>query len=191
MSTTAIIEQEFLNKNFSGKKLPSGEYDNCTFANCDFTEADIAVVTFLECTFRDCNFTKVLMKQASFRDHCVFEGCKLVGVHFGNCDDFMFSVEFRDCIMEYASFYDFAIKNIVFKDCKLVGVDFTEATITGSVFKNCDLTNAVFEQTNAEKVDFRTAFGFNIDPSKNLLKKAAFSKEGLIGLLRKYDLIIE
>ncbi|MDH7445744.1 pentapeptide repeat-containing protein [Aquimarina sp. 2201CG14-23] len=185
-----IANQTFTNQDFSNQKLAGKEYDNCTFANCSFIQADIAVVVFLECTFMDCDFTKVMMKQTAFRDACSFKDCKLLGANFSSCDNFMFSAEFRGCIMDYVSFYGFEIKNTQFTDCKLVGADFTQAIITGSLFRDCDLANTIFDQTIAEKVDFSTAFNFDIDPTQNRLKKAKFSTKGLPGLLKKYDLEI-
>jgi hypothetical protein len=49
----------------------------------------------------------------------------------------------------------------------------------------------MFEETNLEKTDLRTAYNYTIDPDKNKLKKAAFSLNGLPGLLSKYDIVIE
>lgn len=132
-----------------------------------------------------------MMKQTAFRDECVFEDSKLLGANFDSCNSFMFSALFKRCALAYASFRGFEMKHTRFIDCKLMEADFTDAVLTGSSFEKCDLSNAVFEQTNAEKVDFSTAVNFDIDPSQNKLKKAAFSEAGLIGLLRKYDLIVK
>ena len=38
--------------------------------------------------------------------------------------------------------------------------------------------------------DFRTAYNLSLDPEKNRIKKAMFSKEGALGLLLKYKLQI-
>jgi len=70
-------------------------------------------------------------------------------------------------------------------------VDFTECDLTGSIFENCDLTNATFDNTIIEKVDFRTAFNYSINPELNRIKKAKFSIQGISGLLSKYDIDIE
>lgn len=83
------------------------------------------------------------------------------------------------------------MKKTVFKSCILHEADFTEAILTGSAFDGCDLHRAVFENTVLEKVDFRTAFNFVIDPERNRLKKARFSNANLAGLLAKYDLHID
>ncbi|MBQ4819174.1 pentapeptide repeat-containing protein [Aquimarina sp. MMG016] len=184
------IDKTFENQNFSDQKLPSREYDNCTFVNCDFSSTDMSVVTFLECRFDNCKFSSVMMKETSFQE-VVFVECKMLGLDFSTCNDFMFSVEFGKCNLDLASFYGFVLKNTVFNNCNLKEADFTETDLTGSVFHNCNLSNAVFKNTIAERVDFRTAENFTIDPENNRLKKAKFSTSGLSGLLEKYDLIVK
>jgi uncharacterized protein YjbI with pentapeptide repeats len=59
------------------------------------------------------------------------------------------------------------------------------------VFSQCDLSGAIFDHTNLEKVDFRTATNFTINPSLNTLKKAKFSMPSVVGLLKNFDIIIE
>jgi uncharacterized protein YjbI with pentapeptide repeats len=63
--------------------------------------------------------------------------------------------------------------------------------MSGGSFENCDLRDATFENTQLEKVDFRTALYYQLDPSKNKLRGAFFSVEGLAGLLTHYHLVIE
>jgi hypothetical protein len=43
---------------------------------------------------------------------------------------------------------------------------------------------------NLEKADFSTAKNYTIDAENNKLKKAIFSLPEVIGLLSKYDIII-
>ena len=69
-------------------------------------------------------------------------------------------------------------------------VDFAEANLSNSLFDNCDFSGTVFEHTNLEKADFRTAQNFAVNPETNNIKKAKFSKLGLIGLLYKYDIVV-
>jgi hypothetical protein len=45
--------------------------------------------------------------------------------------------------------------------------------------------------TVLEKVDFRTANNYSLDLDLNRVKKAEFSSAGIIGLLEKYQIIIE
>ncbi len=70
-------------------------------------------------------------------------------------------------------------------------VDFTESDLSGSSLDNCDLSGALFENTNLEKTDFRSAFNYTINPETNRLKKARFSLQGIAGLLEKYGIVIE
>lgn len=176
--------------NYSGKRLSIGEYDNCTFVNCDFSESDISNITFLECEFTDCNFSNVLSKNTSFQE-VVFYNCKLLGTKFNDCNDFLLSLQFENCQLNLASFYKLKLKNTSFKDCNLQEVDFTETDLSNSVFNNCDLSRVIFDHTILEKVDFRTATNYVIDPEINRLKKAKFSSDGVIGLLRKYNIEVE
>ena len=73
---------------------------------------------------------------------------------------------------------------------RLHEVDFAEADMMGVNFNNCDLSGSSFEKTNLEKADFRTAFNYSFDPEHNKIKKAKFSKEEVVGLLRKYNIEI-
>ena len=83
------------------------------------------------------------------------------------------------------------MKKTKFEDCSLKEVDFSAADLSMAVFLNCDLSQAVFQQTNLEKADFRTAFNYSLNPEANKIKKAKFSLSGIVGLLGKYDIIIE
>lgn len=77
-----------------------------------------------------------------------------------------------------------------FKNCLLEEVDFAESDLTNAVFAESDLRGAMFDHTRLEKVDFRTAINYAIDPEVNRIRKAKFSREGVMGLLAKYDIII-
>ena len=120
-----------------------------------------------------------------------FKGCKLIGVNFSSCSDFLFSVNFQKCLLDYCSFADKKMKSTSFSDCSMKEVDFSATDLTMSVFQNCDLQQAVFNRTNLEKADFRTATNYTIDPESNKMKKAIFSHYGIAGLLRKYNIEIE
>lgn len=83
------------------------------------------------------------------------------------------------------------VRKTTFENCQLHETDFTETDLTGSVFALCDLKDAVFDNAILEKVDFRTAIHYTLDPDRNNIKKAKFSAAGVIGLLSKYDISIE
>jgi uncharacterized protein YjbI with pentapeptide repeats len=128
--------------------------------------------------------------KTAFRD-VKFKTCKLLGLHFDNCNEFLLLFDFEDCNLDLSSFYKLSLKNQSFKNCSLQEVDFTESDLSNSSFDNCDLTSAIFENTILEKTDFRSSYGFSIDPDHNKIRKAKFSVMGLAGLLDKYDIDIE
>jgi uncharacterized protein YjbI with pentapeptide repeats len=70
-------------------------------------------------------------------------------------------------------------------------VEFAEADLTNVVLHNCDLLGSKFDNTILEGCDFRTTNNFSIDPEKNRMKKAKFSRNNVEGLLRKYAVVID
>jgi len=115
----------------------------------------------------------------------------MLGLKFEHCNPFLFKVDFESCQLNLSSFYKLKLKKAMFRNCTLHEVDFTEADLPEVVFDNCDLRGAVFDFTNLVKADFRTSFNYSVHPETNKIKKARFSKEGIAGLLDKYDIIIE
>lgn len=127
---------------------------------------------------------------AGFRD-AKFTGCKVLGVDFTRCNKFMFSFSFKECTLDYCTFFGTKLKKTNFARCTLKEVDFSEADLSASVFSDCDLSGTRFVNTILEKADFRTAQNFDIDPNINRMKKARFSALNLIGLLSRYNLDID
>ena len=184
------IEGKTFDKLDRERLLTKGEYENCTFSNCDFSNADFSNIKFVECEFKSCNLSLVKLINTALR-FVKFQECKMLGLHFENCNDFGLSFSFDDCNLGQCSFYHTKLKKTVFKKSLLHEADFTDCDLNGSVFDHCDLTRATFENTVIEKVDFRTSFNYSIDPAINRIKKAKFSLHGVCGLLDKYDIEID
>jgi fluoroquinolone resistance protein len=182
-------DQHFEGVDYSVKKLPIGDYENCRFINCNFGETNLSQVTFIDCVFDNCNFSAANLNGTSFQE-TKFVNCKLLGLHFEHCNSFLFTVQFDHCMLNLSGFYKMNLKGFQFTHCSLQEVDFTEADLSGAVFHECNLLGAMFDQTNLEKADLRTATNFSIDPELNKLKKAKFSLTGLTGLLHKHELNI-
>ncbi len=187
----AIIENKVFEKiNFVEKGIPRGDYDNCRFINCQFTNINLSSFSFIECEFDGCDLSMAKINNTSFKG-VKFINCKLLGLNFNDCDNFLLMMHFDNCHLNLASFYKLELKNIGFQNCDLQEADFTETDLTNSTFENCDLNRAIFSSTNLEKADFSTAYNYSIDPEINRIKKAKFSSIGVLGLLDKYDIIIE
>ncbi len=113
-----------------------------------------------------------------------------MGIDFRECDDFLFQVSFENCILDYSSFMGKKMPKTSFAATSLKDVNFTQTKLTGAIFKEADLSGAIFNQTDLSTANFVTAFNYSIDPELNTIKKAAFSTDGLQGLLTKYNLKI-
>lgn len=176
--------------NYSENPLPKGEYDHCSFVNCNFSGTDLSGINFTECEFNGCNLSLTKTIQTAIRN-ITFKDCKLMGIHFARCNEFLFAANFENCILDHSSFYKRNLKNTKFINCILKEVDFTECNLSNSIFDHCDLLNTTFDNTILEKADLISSYNYAINPETNRIKKAKFSIAGAIGLLRQYDIEIE
>jgi len=190
MSNPFITDRSFKGIDFTAKPLSKAEYENCLFDSCIFSNSNLSNIVFMECEFTDCDLSNVNLTNTTFKE-TDFKRSKLLGTRFDHCNDFLLSFNFYDCILNLSSFYKLKIKNTIFQNCKMLSVDFTETQLTETVFESCNLQSAIFENSNLEKTDFRTAINYTLDPEKNRITKAQFSKDGVIGLLSKFDIRIE
>ena len=189
--TDAYFDSETYTKiDFSKTNIIKGEYDNCTFINCNFENIHASNIQFVACDFMDCNFSNAIVKDTAFKD-VNFVNCKLIGVKFNECDPFLLQMRFKECLLNFSSFYQLKIPKTVFENCNLEEADFTEANIHSSFFDNCDLKGAIFETTNLEKTNFKTAFNFTFELEKNRVKGAKFKRDSIDGLLFHYKIVLE
>jgi fluoroquinolone resistance protein len=180
----------FEKKDYSVHRLPEGDYENCQFMHCNFSNADLSGCNFIECSFTTCNLGRAKLSKVSFRD-VIFKDSKMIGLHFEDCNEFMLTMEFDHCILDYSSFERLKLQRIKFMDCHMHELVFSGTDLTGAEFSHSDLQGTRFEQCVLEKADFSSALQYSIDPENNRIKKARFSLTGLTGLLDKYDIIVE
>ena len=119
-----------------------------------------------------------------------FKDCKLLGIAFDACDDFLFQVYFENSVLDFASFANKKMPKTKFIQCSLRETSFIGTKLKQSSFEKCDLSRAIFNNTDLTECNFTTATNYQIDPQFNLLKKARFSLHGIPGLLEKYDIKI-
>jgi fluoroquinolone resistance protein len=186
-----FYRQEVFDKVDFNDRSPQGqEFHDCTFSNCNFAQVQLARAEIIDCVFEGCNLGLVSLAHAKL-ENARFVHCKLIGIDFSKCADFLFSASFRHCQLDFTSFAGKKLKKTRFEDCSIKEGDFSGCDLTEAVFANCDLTRTLFHRTNLNKADFRTAYHFAIDPEVNSTRKARFSTAGLAGLLAKYDLVID
>jgi fluoroquinolone resistance protein len=179
----------FTSIDYSDKLLSDREFIKCVFDNCNFANSNLGGNDFMDCHFKNCNLSMAKVKNSGLSS-ALFSGCKLMGVDFSECNKFLFSFKFEDCVLDYSTFVGTKMKGTGFINCSMKQVDFEGTDLTGAVFKDCDLSEAAFINSNLDTADFSTARHFSIDPTVNKMKKAKFSYRGLAGLLHKYQLNI-
>jgi len=171
-------------------KILDREYDNCVFESCIFSNADLSEISFLECEFRDCDLTLANLSGTGLKD-VKFVNCKMLGMNFKDAAPFLLQIHLNNCHLEESSFYRLDLKGSSFDSCKLMGADFSEADLQSTPIVQCDLSECTFEGCNLTKADFTGSFNCQIDPEKNRLKGARFSRDQLHGLLWKYGIQVE
>ncbi|MFT6794996.1 MAG: fluoroquinolone resistance protein [Maribacter sp.] len=187
--TDFISDKTYKGIDFTVKRLPRAEYEQCIFDTCNFSDGYLDGQNFMECTFTDCNLSNANIANTTFKE-VGFQHSKMMGLRFETCNSFLMDFTFLDCHLNMSSFTGLELKNQKFTDCKLIGVDFTDSKLPQAVFDTCDLDKAIFSNTNLSKADFSTAFNFSIDSETNTLLNATFSTQGLPNLLRKHKLNI-
>ncbi|PJJ80218.1 pentapeptide repeat-containing protein [Mucilaginibacter auburnensis] len=179
----------FTSQSFAAQLNRSVEFNNCTFKKCDLKDSQFIQCKFIDCVFEDCDLSMMKWDRSAINS-ALFKHCKIMGVNFSHCDDFLFSVQFGSCILDYSSFMGKKMPKTNFIKTSLKETTFTQADLSGSVFDECDLLETVFRQSNLTSVNFSTSYNFIIDPELNTLNKAIFATHSLPGLLYKYNLKI-
>lgn len=190
MSQKFIDDLTFKNKDFTVNTIEKADYENCQFIDCNFAAVRLSYFNFIDCQFENCDISNAILTETGLRN-VEFINCKLLGIRFDGCNDFLFAASFKGCRLDYSSFHQMDAQKTNFENCSLIEVDFSATNLTKVSFNNSNLSGAVFESTNLEAANFRTAHSFSIEPSKNMVKNAKFSKNNLDGLLRRYNLDLE
>lgn len=190
MDELLYIDQTFEQLQLSNSRLTHKEFDGCHFVNGQFSGCDFSGSIFTGCTFTDCNLSMAQLSATQLAG-VVFKNCKMLGLSFDQCSDFLFEVSFDHCTLDFSSFAHKKMPKTSFAGCSLKEVSFIEADLSGADFDHADLTLAVFNQTQLAGADFTTARNFTIDPQYNPMKKARFTSHGLLGLLSQYDIKLD
>lgn len=186
---TFVSEQFYKDQDYTKIPLSSTEFENCTFNSCNFSSLDLKGFSFENCTFISCDLSNIKVRGVSFQK-VKFEQCKMLGIHFNASNPFLLEFFFKNCQLDYCSFYNLKIKKTEFINCRLTEVDFTQADLSDSDFQESNLMGSIFDLTIAERVDFRNSLNLSMDPEKNRIRGAHFDLDSLPGLLGKYRIKI-
>lgn len=190
MAKNYISDQDFKNENYAIDFLTIGEYENCHFVNCNFADSELSEIVFIDCSFKNSDLSNAKLRNTSFQN-AIFDECKMLGLRFEDCNPFLFAIRCNSSVLNFSSFFKVSLKNTGITNCQLQDIDFTEADCSQADFSASDFTSSNFYQTNLQAADFRTSINYIIDPTKNRVKKAKFSRNNLFGLLHSFGVIVE
>lgn len=184
----SFFDQQFNTSNFP--EIEKGDFDQCIFENCDFSDFNFSGYKFSESRFVNCNLSLAKLGDTAFRD-VEFVECKMLGLHFEDCNDFGFSIDVKHSVLNHSSFYQVDLRKSKFKDVDFQECEFAEANLSKLILVDCRFDHSHFERSILEAADFRSASGFSINPVDNSIKKSKFSRENISGLLDVFDINIE
>lgn len=165
------------------------EYYQCTFINCDLSNSNLSAIRFEQCRFESCNLSLIKVNNTAWQE-VYFIDCKMTGVDLSKSHPFALSVGFERCMLTYCSLVGMRLRGTLFLHCLLQEVCLADATLTEAQFRECDLHLAEFDHTNIEKADLSTSYNYTIDPNRNKIRGARFSRLGLQGLLAHTGIVI-
>ena len=190
MQKENIRNSTFRGNDYAGRSLPFPEYEGCEFLDCNFAKADLSEVNFIDCRFSGCNLGNAKLEGTGLKG-VFFKDCKLIGLDFSACNDFLLDLGFDGRNLDFAYFHKKKLKKTKFVNCTIAEANFTESDLSQAVFDGCDLKRTVFQASQLRGADFRTARNYSIDPDKNAVKGAKFSYPDVLGLLDKFGIEIE
>jgi len=114
-----------------------------------------------------------------------------MGVLFSECNPFLLSLHFENCLITSCVFSDLSLIRTNFQQCQIDECDFINTDLTEASFEGSDLERTVFENSNLTRTSFVNADNYAFDPNKNILKKTRLSLPGALSLLYSFDVVIE
>lgn len=190
MNRDFITDIEFRGRDFVQEPIKMADFENCQFIQCNFASADLSECRFEDCRFEQCDLSNANISETAFQN-IRFDSCKLIGLQFDTCNSFLLAFQFKQCILNYASFYQLKIPGTRFTKCNIEEADFTNTILNSAIFNECNLNGSMFENTQLEKADFYTSSHLIINPETNNIRGARFSLENIEGLLTKYNIVVE
>lgn len=175
---------------FQTNPLYNKDFSRCTFRFCDFTSAELGAYEFSDCRFEACNFSNTVLAGSRILDP-VFLECKLAGLAFYTLKQLAFTFIARTCTLINCNFSDVQSRKSILTACSIKDSDFVNADFQAADFSGSEFSGCVFHNVNLKKTDFTGAYGYEINPQTNDVRRATFSMPHVVGLLSGLDILIK
>jgi len=140
------------------------QFENCVFERCDFGRASLENLAFVDCRFLDSDLTMTDLPDSTFNG-AVFERCRLRGIDWTRISAALLTVEFHECVLDYANFEGMKLKKTPFLKCSLMEASFERADLRESVFTGSRFTKTSFHGADLRQADFRDTEDLALDLS--------------------------
>lgn len=172
------------------EKLSNVDFRGCAFENCSFVGTLFETCRFEDCTFNSCDLSIAKFNNTAFID-VQFDNSKLVGIDWTNTNKLFMKFNFSKCKIDGSTFYRLDLTGIKITDCTAKDADFAEANLSKAKLNSTDFSSTIFEGTNLSKADFSNAKNYNINLTRNYVKKATFTLPEAVSLLNNFDIVVK
>lgn len=177
-----FLEEQLVSQSYKADDLLDLQYEKCQFTSCTFQETDLRSTVFDACRFIRCSIILPKIEGLVLRN-VFFEDSRLLGMPFGECNQFGFNPDFSGCLIESCMFLDMKLikkelhnnhfRNTDFMNCDLREVSFSGSRFEKTQFGHCDLRDA----------DFREAKDYSLNPEDNKVKGSKHRLPGALSFL--------
>jgi uncharacterized protein YjbI with pentapeptide repeats len=169
-------------------------FNGCTFSGCSFVETTLDRCRFVNCVFKRCDLNLARVPSCSF-DGNRFEHSKLMGVNWTKAHWPTTRLRppfgFFACTVSHSTFIGLELREVQIQDCAAADVDFREADLSQADLSGTDFSESIFLQTDLTEADFTGAYNYQIDPTRNTVRKAKFDLPEAMSLLYALDILLE
>ena len=105
MARPITEEQTFKGIDYNEAPPLQGTYEYCQFINCSFANVDLAGIHFVDSVFEQCDLSLAKTAETAFRT-VSFRYCKMLGLRFEDCNQFLLAITFTDCSLNFSTFFN-------------------------------------------------------------------------------------
>ena len=175
---TRVEHIEFQNCQFKQCKFMGVTFNKVTFTDCDFESCDLSLSKFPGCKFSEVSFKNSKLAGINWTE-LSWPLVKLASPLY-----------FYESNLSHSSFFGLTLTDLIIEGCKAHDVDFRESVLNHASFIVSDLQNSLFMHTNLKHADFTNAINYSIDIQFNTITKASFSFPDVMALLNHLDIKI-
>lgn len=169
---------EFHNCQFKQCKFLEVTFKKVKFIDCEFESCDLSLSKFPGCSFSEVSFKNSNLAGINWTE-VSWPLVKLVSPLY-----------FYSSNISHSSFFGLELTGLIVEDCKAHDVDFRESVLNHASFIRTDLQNSLFMHTNLKYADFTNAMNYNIDIRENTITQASFSFPDVVVLLNHLNIKI-